>query len=355
MKKSGFAVLNERKIYVNGVRLYYAYFEKIPSITEINFVSKKSAIKWIEEKLSEHIIQKHFRQTCDTEYKAKGFYTNEIIYVLKNEILIKVNVWGVLFFYFDEMPESVSEWVKEIKKMKAKFNAKLSLLIENNGLQLVDIKNTKPKLSMQSNYNDDLNVLHTNIINELKKKDNAGLFLFYGAPGTGKSTYIRHLTYIFRKHTIFIPPRVAGNLDSPGFTNILINNRNSVIIIEDAEELLVSREKGKTSCISMLLNMTDGMLGESLGIQFICTFNSSVIDIDKALLRKGRLKALYEFKPLSIMKSIGLLEKMNITDYTVKEPMTLADIYNVREKHFEFKNTHRKPIGFVANGNGIKS
>jgi hypothetical protein len=54
------------------------------------------------------------------------------------------------------------------------------------------------------------------------------------------------------------------------------------------------------------------LLGESLGIQIIATFNTHISNIDKALLRKGRLIGLYEFKPLSMDKSKVLLEENGI-------------------------------------------
>jgi glucose-1-phosphate thymidylyltransferase short form len=79
-----------------------------------------------------------------------------------------------------------------------------------------------------------------------------------------------------------------------------LNNKNSVFVIEDAEELITSREEVRNSNLSMLLNLTDGLLGESLGIQIIATFNTDVKNIDKALLRKGRLSQIYAFKALSI-------------------------------------------------------
>ena len=119
-----------------------------------------------------------------------------------------------------------------------------------------------------------------------------------------------------------------------------------MLVIEDAENLLASREKGNNSAIAMLLNITDGLLGESLGIQVICTFNCKLDNIDKALLRKGRLKALYEFKKLSVTKSRTLLEKIGITDIFVEEPMTLADIFNTHEQNFATK-IERRGIGFA--------
>ena len=140
---------------------------------------------------------------------------------------------------------------------------------------------------------------------------------------------------------------MAGNLDDPNFAKLLIENPNSVIIIEDAEDLLISRDTNKNSGISMLLNLTDGLLGATLGIQFICTFNTPVTNIDKALLRKGRLIALYEFGPLSPEKSQVLLNNLGAQDFMVTQPMTLADIYNVTKPEFQME-AKRSPIGFNA-------
>lgn len=337
---------DRRNGLVNCSRAFYAYFEKIPNSIAIHNIAVKAANKWIESNLANKIIKKHSRTDI---YKKKGEVA--IIYILTNEIMIKVDFFNIIVLFTCEMEKEAKALADEIKKLRRiKYTSTLSLLVENDGLKLIDIKNKKPQLSMQFNYNEDLNVLHDKILKGLRKNDNAGLYLFYGTPGTGKSTYIRYLANLINKRVMFIPSKIAGNLDSPNFINILTSNPNSILIIEDAEDLLISREKGNGSSISMLLNLTDGMLGESLGIQVICTFNSSVIDIDKALLRKGRLKALYEFKPLSIMKSIALLNKLDITEQTIKEPMTLADIYNVRENHFEFKTNERKAIGFVRMG-----
>ncbi len=99
----------------------------------------------------------------------------------------------------------------------------------------------------------------------------------------------------------------------------------------------------------MLLNLTDGLLGETLGIQVIATFNTDLQNIDKALLRKGRLTALYEFKPLSIEKSKMLLQESGIKDYFVTQPMTLADIYNTKNEDYQFKRSTHPQIGFLSN------
>ena len=117
-------------------------------------------------------------------------------------------------------------------------------------------------------------------------------------------------------------------MDNPEITSLIISNPNSIIIIEDAEELIVSREKDSNPAISMLLNLTDGLLGYCLGMNFICTFNTQLGNIDNALLRKGRLTTLYEFKALTVDKTNQLLKKIQDERAPSRTPLTLAEIYN---------------------------
>ena len=84
----------------------------------------------------------------------------------------------------------------------------------------------------------------------------------------------------------------------------LVQMEDSILVVEDAEELISIRDGNRSSNISWLLNLTDGLLGEALKIKVICTFNTPLKNIDEALLRKGRLIARYEFKELNIEKSI---------------------------------------------------
>ena len=95
----------------------------------------------------------------------------------------------------------------------------------------------------------------------------------------------------------------------------------------------------------MLLNLTDGMLGESLGIQVICTFNTDVRNIDKALMRKGRLIASYEFQELTLCKTAQLLKFLKSPNFSVKKSMTLGDIYCIKE--IDYSKEKKNSIGFL--------
>ena len=102
--------------------------------------------------------------------------------------------------------------------------------------------------------------------------------------------------------------------------------KDKIIILEDCEELLKDRSRSAfTAGISNLLNMTDGLLGDSFNIKAICTFNADMSQIDKALTRKGRIKLMYELKPLTQDRADALRKKLGRAG---GKSNTLCDIYN---------------------------
>jgi SpoVK/Ycf46/Vps4 family AAA+-type ATPase len=204
----------------------------------------------------------------------------------------------------------------------------------------------KPVVDIDINYNDDLKEMHEYLLGKLRKKKESGLVLLHGEPGTGKSTYIRHLICQLKKKVVFLPPSLAATLDSPSLTNIITRNENCLFIIEDAEELIRSREGTGESKISMLLNLTDGILGETVGSMFLCTFNTDLKNIDEALLRKGRLVASYKFENLELSKLRRLRDHLGLQDFEVTEGMALSDLYHSYQNRFGKTPGEKKKIGF---------
>ncbi len=143
---------------------------------------------------------------------------------------------------------------------------------------------------------------------------------------------------------LFLPPGVASHITDPDFVNILIDNPDSIVIIEDAENIIMDRSITGDSSVSNLLNISDGLLSDFLNVQLICTFNTSISKVDSALLRKGRLIAKYEFGKLTIEKAQALSTNLK-QDKTILGPMTLSEVYNQDEK--SFTNDYSKTsIGF---------
>ena len=198
---------------------------------------------------------------------------------------------------------------------------------------LKEFKHIGDKVDIEDHYNDDFYSFSTRIIEKLQKPKSHGLVLLHGKPGTGKTTYIRHLANQLTKRMIYFPPYMASHISSPELINFLMDQEESILVLEDADNVISKRMGSDSSAISNLLNLSDGLLGQCLHIPVICTFNMMHTELDAALLRKGRLLGMYEFQPLQPEVANRLAQKINI-DKTFRQPVTLAEIYNIDEESF---------------------
>lgn len=344
LQNVSYDILNHGANYINQMRLYIGYFNSIPNIKSVEKIDFIKTKKFIEDEYKNEIVAINFYEDCEKDKRE----FNDLFFVFENKILI--NMYRESFYIlFDSEHEAFSESI--IKKVlvfvkKRKRTKEISLVVTSQrGLDTKEIEIKKPKLSIDLFYNDDFKPIHQLVLKTLKQEKQKGLFLFHGIPGTGKSTYIKYLIHLQNKKVIYLSPKMAGNLDSTAFTEFLIDNENSILVIEDAEELIVSRENNQNSHLSFLLNLTDGILADSLGIQVIATFNTNIKNIDKALLRKGRLTAIYEFKELECSKVNSLFEYLKIENKETFAPMSLTDIFNFKESNYNFKKEKVK-IGF---------
>ena len=336
---------------LNIFRIFYAYYAKVPSSKTIDKLQNSRMLKWMVNEMKDQIIYTHTYEFYGR--RCKCMLDRFTIYILKNELLIKVENDEVEILYASGNAQSAQELLDAFKpfRLRAKRTTYIHTIFASyHSLATIPVEIKKPKLDIDTHYNDDLSPVHLQILSNLKKKNSKGLYLLYGCPGTGKSTYLRFLIHHLKKKVIFMSPAQAKHLDSPELNTLLIENMDAVIVIEDAEELIMSRDTNRVSGISTLLNLSDGLLSESLGIQIIATFNTNISNIDKALLRKGRLTTLYEFKELSIAKSASLIATLGFADYNVTRPMTLAEIYNIEKASFQLR-PQRNAIGFTANNN----
>jgi len=198
---------------------------------------------------------------------------------------------------------------------------------------LKEFKHIGDAVDIEDHYNEDFYAFSSRVIEKLQKPKSHGLVLLHGKPGTGKTTYIRYLASQLTKRMIYFPPYMASHISSPELINFLMDQEESILVLEDADNVISKRMGSDSSAISNLLNLSDGLLGQCLHIPVICTFNMMHTELDTALLRKGRLLGMYEFQPLQPVIANRLAQKIGI-DESFSQPITLAEIYNIEEENY---------------------
>jgi hypothetical protein len=335
--------------YINEYKLFVSCFNAIPNMIEESDINCRKANSWFVENYEQDITNMHFIKRYLPGSKKPEY--DDIFYFLYDDLIVNfdTNCSEVRFLFRKTNIEKVETLIAKFKKYKrrqSRETPEISLLVEgSSGIYTKTLDINKPKLKLDDNYNEDFKEIHDTILKRLKSKNDKGIVLLHGKPGTGKTSYIRYLISAVKKRVVFLPPNMAGLITSPNLISILIDHPNSIFVIEDAENIVVDRERDGVSPVSALLNVADGLLADCLNVQIICSFNTDITKVDKAILRKGRLIARYEFKELAVEKAQLLSNKLGFKT-SITEPMTLAAIYNQDEKDFD-KSKVEKPLGFL--------
>ena len=174
---------------------------------------------------------------------------------------------------------------------------------------------------------------HRGFVEKLIGRKN-GLSILEGAPGTGKTSYLRHLMGCLKEthRFYFIPPTSLQILEEPEFIGFWSSERERycdrklVVILEDADDALMTRESDNRDKVSAILNLSDGLLSDFLCLHVICTINCTATDIDPALLRPGRLVSHRVFRRLDVDQAKALADLLGKT-LPHAEDFSLAEVF----------------------------
>jgi hypothetical protein len=212
----------------------------------------------------------------------------------------------------------------------------------------VPVRNLK---DIEMNYGTEFARWSELFVTALKSHD-SGLTVLRGQPGTGKTSFVRYVCHRLRNHRFYyVPTDLFSLLTGPKALdfwlaqNAVYEKRKKVLVIEDAESLLMDRGKSDAS-VSDVLNLADGFLGDALKLHVICTTNASIQHLDPAIVRPGRLIANREFRRLSWAEANKLAQLKGI-DLSPRESYSLAEVYG-SSKLNRTANEPQKRIGFGA-------
>lgn len=209
--------------------------------------------------------------------------------------------------------EGINKLLKDgsLKEYTRPLRPGISVLVNSRtGLSIRFSKLQDVNIDFDTMYPAEFKSASDEIVKAVEDETRAGLMILHGQPGTGKTNYLRWLTTQTKRRIVFIPPEMVVQLTTPGFVSFLLEHKGLCFIVEDAEATLSPRMGSEKSIVSTILNLTDGLLGDVLQCQFICTFNTELTNIDEALLRPGRLLVRQEFRNLTVEESNKYLESV---------------------------------------------
>ena len=336
-------------------------FDAIPSNLQFSVTLKESREN-MEIVLTSLDIDTFNLKTIFKEWSTEDYKNTDVSKDYPYEYLMKsasdkLLIWISLTerrlyieFLYEAQDLKVEEWIvatnHSLRKKFGKLKApSFKVLARNSDGFYTENVNTNnfESTNIDDFYNNDFKEINSIITQSIEQKK-SGLILLHGIPGTGKTSYIKNLISIFPETSfIFVQNEFVQELLKPEFISFLLRRKNCVLIIEDAEKIIASRKNSETSIVSTILQLTDGLFSDYLNLKVICTFNAKLDNIDKALFRKGRMIANYEFKALSKDKTKKLLKSLDHPQ--IEKEMTLAEIFKFEEKDFDTTTT-KTTIGF---------
>ena len=165
-----------------------------------------------------------------------------------------------------------------------------------------------------------------------------GITILDGPPGTGKSTLITQLMRRLADTHVFyvLPVGQHSTLSRPELVtfwqeqNTLHPKHVKVVVMEDAEKILLQRRTDNNEAVSALLNIADGLMGQMLRVHVLCTLNQDMDQIDPAILRPGRLRGYRHVGLLTRETAVRLAvnQKLPFVPDPLREFYTLAEVFH---------------------------
>lgn len=156
---------------------------------------------------------------------------------------------------------------------------------------------------------------------------NASILLLRGEPGTGKTSFIQKLLWTMNTNAMITYEERLFNSDEM-FVSFLTSSQTNLLIMEDADTMLYSRERDGNRIMAKFLNVADGLIRFPDKKIIISSNLVEEHSIDPALLRPGRCYAAPIFRRLTQAEARVAADAANVELVGSRKDYSLAEILN---------------------------
>lgn len=220
------------------------------------------------------------------------------------------------------------DWIKKIRKFKEKTEDKVFIdwsYTSGGGMKTVEIELADVNKICQEYYpfiNEDPHAYFKRYLDST-----APVLVLIGDPGTGKTSFIRAMIDKYKMRTsVTFDENVMGQ-DSY-YIDYLTSDEQELMVIEDADLLLTSRDSDQNKTMAKLLNISDGIVKLVRKKIIFSTNLSNLNRIDHALTRPGRCFDVINFRALNRIEAEAAASKAGKTLPSEGSEFHLSEIFN---------------------------